>query len=60
MGTPPLGSGLAFFHGARMARMLGSEAPMNVQLPVRMDKAAFLECIQGRQERYELDRDASS
>jgi hypothetical protein len=29
---------------------------MNVQLPVRMDKAAFLEWIQGREERYELDR----
>jgi Uma2 family endonuclease len=31
----------------------GNEAPMNVQLPVRIDKTAFL---QGREERYELDR----
>ena len=29
---------------------------MNVQLSVRMDKAAFLDWIQGREERYELDR----
>lgn len=29
---------------------------MNVQLPVRMDKAAFLDWVQGREERYELDR----
>jgi Uma2 family endonuclease len=33
-----------------------SEAPMNVQLPHRMDKAAFLDWVQGREERYELDR----
>jgi Uma2 family endonuclease len=29
---------------------------MNVQLPARMDKAAFLDWVQGREERYELDR----
>jgi Uma2 family endonuclease len=29
---------------------------MNVQLPVRLDKAAFLEWVQGREGRYELDR----
>jgi Uma2 family endonuclease len=29
---------------------------MNVQLPVRIDKAAFLDWVQGREERYELDR----
>jgi Uma2 family endonuclease len=29
---------------------------MNVQLPVRMDKTAFLDWVQGREERYELDR----
>jgi Uma2 family endonuclease len=29
---------------------------MNVQLPVRLDKAGFLEWVQGREGRYELDR----
>ncbi len=29
---------------------------MNVLLPLRMDKAAFLGWVQGREERYELDR----
>jgi Uma2 family endonuclease len=29
---------------------------MNVQPQLRMDKAAFLEWVQGREERYELDR----
>ena len=29
---------------------------MNVQLPVHMDKAAFLDWVEGREERYELDR----
>ena len=29
---------------------------MNVELPVRIDKAAFLDWVQGREERYELDR----
>ncbi len=29
---------------------------MNVQLPLRMDKSAFLDWVQGREERYELDR----
>ena len=33
-----------------------NEARMNVQLPVRMDKTAFLDWVQGREERYELDR----
>jgi Uma2 family endonuclease len=32
------------------------EAPMNIQLPLGMDKLAFLEWVQGREERYELDR----
>src|SRR2546430_11241182 len=30
------------------------EAPMNVQLPVHMDKAAFLAWVQGLEGRYEL------
>jgi Uma2 family endonuclease len=30
---------------------------MNVQVPLRMDKAAFLDWVQGREERYELDRE---
>ena len=29
---------------------------MNVQLPLRMDKPTFLDWLQGREERYELDR----
>ena len=29
---------------------------MNVQLPMHMEKAAFLDWVQGREERYELDR----
>jgi Uma2 family endonuclease len=29
---------------------------MNVQLPLRMDKTEFLDWVQGREERYELDR----
>lgn len=29
---------------------------MNVQLPVHMDPQAFLDWVQGREERYELDR----
>ncbi len=29
---------------------------MNVQLPVRMDQRTFLAWVQGREERYELDR----
>ena len=29
---------------------------MNVQLPVKMDQQAFLGWVQGREERYELDR----
>src|SRR5262249_21206292 len=29
---------------------------MNVQLPLRMNKPAFLDWVQGREERYELDR----
>lgn len=29
---------------------------MNVQLPVHMDKRAFLTWVEGREERYELDR----
>jgi Uma2 family endonuclease len=31
-------------------------ADMNVQSPVRMEKQAFLAWVQGREERYELDR----
>jgi Uma2 family endonuclease len=30
---------------------------MNAQVPLRMDKAAFLDWVQGREERYELDRE---
>ena len=33
---------------------IGYEAPMNVQLPMRMDKPAFLAWVQGHEERYEL------
>jgi hypothetical protein len=29
---------------------------MNVQLPVHMDQQGFLAWVQGREERYELDR----
>jgi len=29
---------------------------MNVQLPLQMNKTAFLDWVQGREERYELDR----
>ena len=29
---------------------------MNIQLPLGMDKVAFLDWVQGREERYELDR----
>lgn len=29
---------------------------MNIQLPLRMNKAAFLDWVQGRKERHELDR----
>jgi len=29
---------------------------MNIQLPVQMDQEAFLAWVQGREERYELDR----
>src|ERR1700730_6179691 len=32
------------------------ETPMNIQLPLGMDKVAFLDWVQGREERYELDR----
>src|ERR1700738_1590136 len=32
------------------------EAPMNIQLRLGMDKVAFLDWVQGREERYELDR----
>jgi hypothetical protein len=32
------------------------EAPMNIQLPLGMDKVAFLDWARGREERYELDR----
>jgi Uma2 family endonuclease len=45
-----------FFHPVRIAITTFHEAPMNVQLPVHMDKAAFLDWVQGREERYELDR----
>ena len=29
---------------------------MNIQLPLGMDKVAFLDWVRGREERYELDR----
>jgi hypothetical protein len=29
---------------------------MNVQFPLQMDQQAFLAWVQGREERYELDR----
>jgi Uma2 family endonuclease len=45
-----------FFDGVRIAITGANEAPMNVQLPRRMDKAAFLHWVQGRDDRYELDR----
>jgi len=52
-GIEPLGqadpglqdAGRAFFHGVRIAITSGNEAPTNVQLPVRMDKAAFLDWV---------------
>jgi Uma2 family endonuclease len=42
--------------GWKADRSNANEAPMNVQLPVRMDKTAFLDWVQSREERYELDR----
>ncbi len=46
----------AFFHLLRIGIAIVNEPPMNVQLPLRMDKTAFLDWVQGREERYELDR----
>jgi Uma2 family endonuclease len=37
-----------------MITIHGHEAPMNVQLPIYLDKPAFLSWVQGREERYEL------
>jgi Uma2 family endonuclease len=44
----------AVFHGLRLLDCLLGEAPMNVQLPVHIDKSAFLAWVQGREKRYEL------
>src|SRR5215472_8040322 len=33
-----------------------SEVRMNIQLPLRMGRREFLDWVQGREERYELDR----
>ncbi len=46
----------AFFHLLRVGITIVNEPPMNVQLPPRMDRTAFLDWVQGREERYELDR----
>jgi hypothetical protein len=53
----------ALFSDGRVDRIGGGRkmrALMNVQMPARMSKAAFLDWVQGREERYELDRGASS
>src|SRR5712691_6375919 len=44
----------AFFHRLRLIDWVPDEATMNVQLPVHIDKSAFLAWVQGREERYEL------
>jgi Uma2 family endonuclease len=45
-----------FFSAARIAIWNAYEAVMNLQLPLRMDKTAFLDWVQSREERYELDQ----
>ena len=44
----------ASFRGPRLLGSWNDEAPMTVQLPVHIDKPAFLAWVQGREERYEL------
>jgi Uma2 family endonuclease len=44
----------ASFFCRRHALDYVQEAPMNVQLPLHIDKPAFLEWVQGREGRYEL------
>src|SRR5712691_12349259 len=44
----------AFFHRLRLIDWVPDEATMNVQLPVHIDKPAFLAWVQGREELYEL------
>src|SRR5207247_1968252 len=43
-----------FFFLPAIVRFISDEAPMNVQLPVHIDKPTFLAWVQGREERYEL------
>jgi Uma2 family endonuclease len=43
-----------FFRLLIAARLPGDEVPMNVQLPVHVDKRGFLAWVQGREGRYEL------
>src|SRR5262249_22476349 len=42
------------FRRLRLLHLRRNEAPMNVRLPVHIDKPAFLAWVQGREERYEL------
>jgi Uma2 family endonuclease len=50
-----IGHGIQYFFSLSVVgRLTCDEAPMNVQLPVHIDKPAFLDWVQGREERYEL------
>jgi Uma2 family endonuclease len=44
----------AFFRCRQLLHYLIDEAPMNVQLPVHIDKPAFLDWVQGREGHFEL------
>src|SRR5262245_17493298 len=46
--------GALFFPRCDFITIMANEAAMNIQLPLRMDKPAFLAWLDGRQERYEL------
>jgi Uma2 family endonuclease len=48
--------GTGFFPIPTIGRMTYCEVAMNVQLPVHMDKSAFLAWVQGREGRYELSK----
>jgi Uma2 family endonuclease len=44
----------AFFRASVGVKFIVGEAPMNVQLPLHIDKSAFLTWVQGREGHYEL------
>jgi Uma2 family endonuclease len=52
----PIGRAGLFLTAGRTAMIEHERSPMNVQLPRRMDKAAFLAWAQSREERHELVR----